>query len=140
MMRAFEELLTVALLAPVAAQAQVSNVRPGQYEITVDMRLGQSTTPAQPTKHLECVTAADLKDAAKLLAGGEMENCKVSDVKTSGNKTRFAIACEEDGSRMTGTAEMTFGTDTITQLATMKDGESRSVTMRVFARRLGECK
>jgi len=115
-------------------------MRPGQYEITVDMRMGQVTAPAPPTKHLECVTAADLKDAAKLLAGGEMENCKVSDVKTSGNATRFAIACEEDGSRMTGTAEMTFGTDTVTQLATMKDGEGRSVTLRVFARRLGECK
>jgi hypothetical protein len=143
--------MVIALLASATAAAQIA-IRPGQYEFTVAMKLA---IPAEgqkaimdaaglnnPEKRLECITD-DIKDAKGLVdlyareLGGE--NCKVSDVKTSGNKVTFALACQEDDVRMTGTTEVTFGTDAFTTFSTMKDGEGRVSTAKISAKRVGAC-
>ena len=139
-MRVSEALLLIGLLAPVATQAQINKIRSGEYDITLDIQMGLAGTPTEPLKRRECIDAADVKDAATMFSGGEMENCKFSDVRTTGNTTRYNLTCVEDGLRTTGSSEMTFGPDTISQLSTMKDTEGRVVTMKVFAKRVGECR
>jgi hypothetical protein len=137
-MRVSAALSVLALIFPSLTAAQLSSIRSGQYEITLDIKTPGK--PTEPIKRVECIDAADVKDMATMFAGGEMENCKFSDTKTTGNTTRFNIACVEDGVRTTGSVEMTVGPETIAQQSTLKDEKGRVVTMSVFARRLGECR
>jgi hypothetical protein len=137
-MRVSAVLSVVAFIFPSLTAAQLSSIRSGQYEITLDIQ--SAGKPTEPIKRIECIEAADVKDMATMFAGGEMENCKFSDTRTTGNTTRFNIACVEDGVRTTGSVEMTLGPDTISQQSTMKDDKGRAIAMKVFARRLGDCR
>ena len=150
-------LLTAALmfasLAPVSGQVQL---RPGQYEVTLEMNLAGIPTEAQKAvtdaaefnknKRLECITAAELKegkgiDIARLFAReAEEANCKMSDVKTIGNTLTFTTTCVEDDIRMTMNTEMTFGPDSMTGFTTSKDNEGRTSTVKTRAKRVGDCK
>jgi hypothetical protein len=160
-MRALKVCFVVVLLAPVAADAQI-RVRPGQYEYTMQMDLGQSggkealdavlnaaggKRDAGTQKLLQCITPADVKDMqdpdsiVKLFAS-EIEgdgNCKVSDVKTAGNKLSYTVTCVEDRSRMTMNTEMTFNGDTMTGV-TKGTADGRPINSTLTAKRIGECK
>jgi len=135
----FFSLFMLPFVASTAA-AQIVNIRPGEYEITVDIQTTQPGAPKGPIKRVECVTPEDVKDAANMFGGGNVENCKISDVKSTGNKTRFNTTCDEGGRKMTGSSEMTFGNDIVEQTSTMKDDQGRVVTAKLFAKRLGECR
>jgi hypothetical protein len=164
-MRAITIPLAVVLLAPVTGDAQVA-IRPGQYELTIDMNLNLPTTSKatatrgttaadaqkavldaagfQGQKRLECITPDQAKEAqqdiTKLYAREMAEaNCKVADVKTVGNKVTFAMTCVEDRQRMVSNVEMTFGADWFTSTGTTTVG-GRVSTMKTNARRVGECK
>ena len=150
-MRAPKILLVAAMSTSVAAATQIS-IRPGQYELTVAMKLaipgeGQKAIldaagVNDQEKRLECFTD-DVKDAKGLvdLYSRELgsENCKMSDVKTTGNKMTFTLACQEDDVRMTGTTEMTFSTDAFTSFSTMKDADGGVSTVKMSAKRVGAC-
>jgi hypothetical protein len=69
-----------------------------------------------------------------------MQECKLSNVKIGGNTLSFNTTCVEDGLRMTGSTEMTFGVDSFTGVSTMKGDGAVSSTMKMSARRVGECK
>jgi hypothetical protein len=92
----------------------------------------------------DCKTADEVGDAstfAKALAqeGAEF-NCKMTDLKTTGNRMTFTSTCVEDGERITGTNEVTFGADSFTAVATIKDSGGRTSTVKQTAKRVGECK
>jgi hypothetical protein len=139
-MRARVVFLFALLFFASTAGAQIVNIRPGEYEVTLDIQTGVADAPRGPIKRVECVTPEDVKDAANMFGGGNVENCQISDVKSTGNKTRFNTTCVEDGHKMTGSSEMTFGSDTVEQTSTMKDDRGRVVTAKLFAKRLGECR
>lgn len=148
-MRASTALFVIVLLAPAASEAQIA-IRPGQYEFTLDMNLG---IPAEAPKavldaagfknqkRLDCITADEVKgDVSKLFAReAEEQNCKMSGVKTTGNKMTFTTTCEEDGVRTTMSTEMTFGTDSFTGVTKGKDHEGRAISSKMSAKRIGEC-
>jgi hypothetical protein len=159
-MRALRVCVVVVLLAPVAADAQI-RVRPGQYEYSMEMDLGKpggqealdavlnaagAKSDAGARKMLQCVTADDVKDMqnpnsiVKLFAREIEEDgtCKVSDIKTAGNKLTYNVACVEDGSRMTMTTEMTFSGDTMTGV-TKGNMDGRPMSSTFTAKRIGEC-
>jgi hypothetical protein len=139
------------LLAATVASAQLT-IRPGQYEVTVDMKLGGVPAEAskavldaagfQNQKRLECITADDVKGDMRAMFAREMEgsNCKMSDTKTTGNKMTFDITCDEDGIKMSGTTEIIFDGDSFSTLGTMKDNQGRVSTVRTMAKRVGDCK
>ena len=150
--------LLIALLACAsfaAASAQIQ-LRPGQYEVTLEMNLAgvpgdapKAVTDAagfNKDKRLECITADELKegkgtDIARLFAReAEESNCKMSDVKTAGNKLTFTTTCVEDDVRMTMQTEMTFGPDSMAGVTTSKDQQGRTSTVKTTAKRVGECK
>lgn len=150
-MTRFAMLFAVVTLASTLVGAQAA-IRPGQYEVTLDMKIGGVPGEAskavldaagfQNQKRLECFTADDVKGDMRSMFAREMEgsNCKMSDAKTTGNKMSFDIACDEDGIKMTGTTEITFGVDSFSTVGTMKDSEGRLSTVRSTAKRVGECK
>jgi Protein of unknown function (DUF3617) len=133
--------------------AQTVNLRPGQYEYTLEMDLG---IPAegqkavldgagfQKQKKLECLTAADVKDLKNLSAHPDLKelNCQMkSDPKWAGNKVTFMMTCAEDDLRMTMITDMTFGTDSFTTVTKVTDDKGRVTAMggKMSARRVGEC-
>lgn len=146
-------LLTIVLLLPSAGHAQIA-IRPGEYEVEMQMDFGQPGSAEagkavldaagfQKNKRRECITPDDVRtnDVLKLMAA-EMEdmNCKVSDQKTVGNRLTFNMTCVEDGMRMTFATEMTFGADSFTSVTKGKDPEGRPLVGKVHAKRIGECK
>jgi hypothetical protein len=149
-MRALRLLALTLLVTPAIGDAQVT-LRPGQYEYTLELNL---PVPAEATgavlsaagfdkqKKLECVTPEDVKDANDIpgMFAREMgDECKVSDVTTSGNRLSFTATCVDDDVRMTMTSEMTFTADGFTAITKGKDNEGRVSTGRMTARRIGEC-
>ena len=148
-MRASNILLAVVLLVPAASDAQIA-LRPGEYEVTLDMDLG---LPAEAPKAVmdaagfkgqkrrECITADDVKgDVSEWFAREtEDQNCKMSNVKTVGSRLTFTTTCEEDDFRMTTNTDLTFGTDSFTGVTTGKDPEGRMTTTKMSAKRVGDC-
>ena len=152
-MRAPNVLFAIVLLAPAASDAQFT-IRPGEYEYEMEMDFGKpggadagkavlDAAGFQKNKRRECITPEDVKDKdfMKLMAA-EMEdaNCKMSDSKTTGNKLTFSMTCVEDGMRITSTSEMTFATDAFSGVSKARDQDGRVFTMKVSAKRVGECR
>jgi hypothetical protein len=146
-------LLTIVLLPPSAGDAQMA-IRPGEYEVEMQMDFGQPGSAEagkavldaagfEKNKRRECITPEDVQthDVLKLMAA-EMEDmdCKMSDQKTVGNKLTFNMTCVEEGTRMTLATEMTFGPDSFTSVTKGKDPEGRPIVGKVHAKRIGECK
>jgi hypothetical protein len=50
------------------------------------------------------------------------------------------MTCVEDGRRTVSTSEMTFGTDVFSGVMKGTDDKGRVMTMKVSAKRVGECK
>lgn len=148
-MRASKILLVAILVVPAAAEAQ-NTIRPGQYEITAEMDLGipkegtnavMDAAGLKNQKRRECLTADDVKgDIATMFAREfEEENCKMSNVKTIGNKTTFTTTCVDDDVSMTMTTEVTFGIDSFTTLTKGKTPEGQPTMAKTSAKRVGDC-
>lgn len=117
--------------------AQSINLRPGRYEMVVDIELPNGQK--MPVKNTECITAADLKDGVKTFLEEMGENCKISGLKATGNQMNFVATCNDDDVTMTTTAEMTFASDTFTGLFKAKDDKGQQFTFKMSGKRLGDC-
>jgi hypothetical protein len=144
-------LLVIVLLAPAMGEAQI-NIRPGQYEVTLEMNMPIPADAQKAVldaagfnkqKRLECFTADDVKDMKNIAQYFTRETeglgCKIADLKTTGNKLTFNMTCEEDELRMTSTTEMTFGTDSMTSFTRAKYDELGESTVKTSAKRVGAC-
>jgi hypothetical protein len=148
-MRALNMVFVVVFLAAASAAAQVA-IRPGQYEVTLDLDLGIPKEAPQAVldaagfkkqKRLECFTAEDVKGGFVKILNDEAaeQNCKTSDMKTTGNRMTFTMTCQEDDVRMTMSTEMTFTGDSFSGVTKGKDPEGRMTTSRFSAKRVGDC-
>jgi hypothetical protein len=148
-MRASATVLVVVVLASVG-EAQLA-IRPGQYELTVEMNLGGIPADApkavldaagfQKQKKLECLTAADVKGDITQMLMREMadSNCKMSDLKWAGSRVTFTTTCAEDDIRMVMNHDVTVGTDSFTSVAKGQDNKGNVSTVKTSARRVGDC-
>ena len=157
--------LGIAVSAALAAQAGMATLvaqagprRDGNWEITMEMQMpGMPTIPNMPNmpagmamppmKMTQCITPADAADPAKAIPsrpqgrGAAPADCKVSDYKTEGNKVSWSMACA-GAQAMSGTGEMTYGTDSYTGVMNMhgqQSGVPMAVTMKYSGKRLGDC-
>lgn len=141
--------LAAVVVAGITSFAQPS-MRPGLYEFTVEIG---GTIPGEAGKAVldaaglnkqvnrECVTPEAVKGSLAEVFAREMVedgNCKMSNVKTTGNKVTFTTTCDEDGERMVGTNEFTINGDNISGQARMT-GADMTVTMRITGKRIGAC-
>lgn len=95
-----QRLALIACLMPVA----VASAKPGTdrlYEVTTRMEM--PGMPMQPPPQTTRVCAPATETSDKMLAGND--NCKVTDKRTSGNKTTYRMACTGE-MPMTGEGEM----------------------------------
>ena len=125
------------LVAAVAAQTVI--LRPGQYEMTVEMNM-PGGVKMDPLKQTDCITRDDLKDFSKAFQEPDFAKaCKVSGYSATGNKVTFNTDCTEDGTRMTGKTEMNFTAESFNGQTTTKDGEGNVMTLKMSGKRVGEC-
>jgi hypothetical protein len=137
----FAAIATFAILI-VNAVAQGS-IRPGRWEVTMQMQMAGSPMQMPEMKTTRCVTPEDAKDPVRSMPtgpegrGGQKSDCKVADYKTSGNTATWKMVCTSPQA-MTMTGEMTFNDDSYT--GTMRsDTAQGQMTMKVAGKRLGDC-
>lgn len=78
---------------------------PGEYwEVTTRMEMPGMPFAMPPTTQKVCIPKGGENDPAK--TSGD-KDCKMTDVKTVGNKTTWKMRCDRDGEVMTGSGEQT---------------------------------
>jgi hypothetical protein len=123
-----------ALALPVTCFA-ADNMREGQWEMisTMEMPGMPMQMPATTIKH--CFTKEDVKDPKKTI--NTDKNCKVTELKQSGNKVTWKMKC-------TGEHSGDFSGETVFKKdaydSTMKmQSEGMAMNMKIKAKRVGDC-
>jgi hypothetical protein len=138
----------IMLISTLVVAAQV-RLQPGEYEIALEIdrtisRGAHYEAGFEKDKKVDCFTAADLKgpaEIAKLFASeADAASCKMSDVKTAGNKMTMTTRCQEGGVQTQFDTEFTFAPDLIAILTNVRDDKGAASTIRITAKRTGECK
>ena len=139
----------IMLVPTVALVAAQIHPQPGEYEVALEIdrtvsRGAHYEAGFQKDKKIDCFTADQLKgptEIAKLFTSeAEEANCTKPDVKTTGNKMTIATTCQDRGVRTTSNTEFTFGPDLITIRTEVRDDTGAASTIRITARRIGECR
>ena len=135
--------LSLFLLGAAAATATAvqTPMRPGRWEVVMNMQMPNMPASMPEMKSTQCITPEQLaKDPASGLPRGmdqTSKDCTVSDFKVDGSTVSWKMACTGQ-MKMSGTGEMTFKDDTYAGVMrmTMPQGE---MTMKLAGKRLGDC-
>lgn len=110
------------------------NMNPGKWEITT--RTEMAGLPTQSLTHLQCITQNDMVPMSEEAS----QQCKITDVQTSGNTLSFNIACGDQGGGMSGTGTITYDGDTMNGTMTMTvSGADMTVKNTLTGKRIGAC-
>lgn len=129
----------VAFAAAAPGAAAQNPMRPGRWEVSMQMEMPNMPVQMPAIKTTQCITQAQIDGPDKALPKGpdNPNACKVSDYKVSGNTVTWKMACS--GSQaMTGTGEMRFNGDAYDGVMKMTM-EEREMTMKYSGKRLGDC-
>ena len=136
-------MVVVGLVVFAAVAIAQTPIRPGRWEVTMQMSMAGSPVQMPEMKTTQCVTPDQIKDPASALpnAGpqgrGAKSDCKVQDYKVSGNTAAWKMVCTMP-QPMTTSGEMTFTDDSYN--GTMKtDTPQGAMTMKIAGKRLGDC-
>jgi hypothetical protein len=122
------------LFAPSVSLA-ADSIREGLWEITSKVEMQGMPMEIPPTVMKHCYSKADVADQKKVIA--REQNCKVTDMKTSGNKLSWTMECTgKNAATMTG--ETVFGSDSYTSVMHMK-AQGHNMTTKVKGKRIGDC-
>ena len=109
-------------------------MNPGKWEITTKTEM--AGMPAQSLTHTQCITNDDLVP----MSGDANNNCKVKNMKTSGNTVSWEMTCEGQGGGMDGTGEVTYTGDTMEGKMEMTiRGMGMKVKNTLSGKRIGPC-
>ncbi len=142
-MRAMTAVVATLIIGTAAALAQTSPIRPGRWEVAMQMQMANSPVQMPEIKTTQCVTPEQVKDPTSALprgpqGGGDAKSdCKVANYKVSGNTATWQMSCTTP-QPMTATGEIAFTDDTYngTMKTTLPQG---TMTMKMAGKRLGDC-
>ncbi len=140
-------LLSAALLvlSPLPATAAAPAMQPGLYEITGKMAMKglPMQMPAFTFQH--CITPQDIADGNAYTSSKDNKDCKISNLKQSGNSVSYDFACVmQDHGSMVGRAsgsshatgyDMQMNGRFVPAMAGMSE-----FSQKMSAKRLGACK
>jgi hypothetical protein len=132
--------VVVAVTVTSSASAQNNPMRPGRWEVAVQMEMPGMPMAMPAMKNTRCITQQEIDSPNKGLPTGPEKNpndCKVSDYKVSGSTVTWAMACTGQAS-MTGTGELRFTGDAYDGLVKMTM-DQHQMTMKMSGKRLGDC-
>ncbi|MBI5890033.1 MAG: DUF3617 domain-containing protein [Nitrosomonadales bacterium] len=111
---------------------------PGEYwEVTSSMEMPGMPFAMPATTQKVCIPKDGEKDPGK--TSGD-KDCKMTDVKTVGNKTTWKARCDHDGEIMTGTGEQTTSSGAYQgkiKLSGKSEGQAMNMTMAYSGKRVG---
>jgi hypothetical protein len=142
----FAAALIAAAVVSGSLLAQAPGVRrDGNWQVTMELNIPGMPQGMPPMTMTQCITKEQAADPSKLVPQGAGRglppDCKISDMKTEGNKTSWSMKCEGQ-TAMNGTGEFTFVGDTYTGLIKMdtdRGGQPATMTMKYSGKRLGDC-
>ena len=125
--------LILALGLPVLA-ADTPSVKPGKWQMSMQMEMPNMPFKIPPVKMTHCVTAEDMKTAVP--ADSKNKDCKMSDPQVDGNTVRWTVECPKQ--KMKGDGEITYTGESMTGAMKMvTDGQETNV--KYTGKWLGNC-
>ena len=140
-MRAISCVVLVLLVG--ATTVAQSPIRPGRWEVVMQMDMPNMPVKMPEMKTTQCVTPEQAKDPASTLPSGPQagrggkSDCKVSDYKVSGQTVTWKMACTMP-QPVTGAGEMTFTDNSYAGAMKMNTAQG-DMNMKVSGKRLGDC-
>ena len=129
----FSVLIAVSFMFAGFALAGGVNMKPGLWEITTKINMPGMSMPPQTTT--QCLTKDDLVPKST----SPNQECKITDMKTSGNTVTWTMKCSGQGGESTATGEVTYNGDTYEGTMVMTQNGTK-ITMHMTGRRIGDCK
>lgn len=110
-------------------------MKPGLWEVntTVEIRGMPFQPPPQTMRH--CYTEQDVKESPV----PKEDNCKIHDVKSSGNRTTWKMECSGEAASQ-GEGEIIHQGDSAYQGRTRMQSQGMMMDVRYRGKRIGECK
>jgi len=143
-MRFAAALITAAAVSG-SLLAQGPGPRAGNWQVTMEINIPGMPQGMPPMTMTQCITKEQAADPSKLLPQGAGRglppDCKVSDMKTEGNKTSWSMKCDGQ-TAMNGTGEYTFNADTYVgqmKIETDRGGQAMTITTKYTGKRIGDC-
>ena len=120
--------------------AAQSPMRPGNWEVTMEMDMPGMPMKMPPMKTTRCVTQQEIDSPNRGLPSGPQKNpndCKITDYKQSGNTVSWNVACAGQ-QPMTGSGELRFNGDAYDGIIKMMMNQQQ-MAMKMAGKRLGDC-
>lgn len=109
---------------------------PGEYwEVTSTMEMPGMPMAIPPTTSKVCISRSDEKDPGKLMRGRHSNDCQLTNIKTSGNKTTWKIKCNSD-EISGGSGEMTRSANSYEGVMHLS-GQNGEMTQTYHGKRVG---
>lgn len=128
-------ILVAVLLAIPGYAAAADMMKPGLWEVTTTVEMPGMPYQPPPTTIRHCYTAQEVKENPV----PKDNNCKITDLKTSGNKTTWKMECTGEAAAK-GEGEMTYHGDSAYEGKSKMQTQGMTMAMKYKAKRLGECK
>lgn len=128
--------LLVLAFAATAAQA-ASEMKDGLWEISTTMEMPGLPFQPPPTTMTHCYGKEDVKDLKQFVPSQDAD-CKVTDLKTSGNKVSYRVNCTGKNA-FKGEGEVTLKGDSAYEGVMKMNMEGLDMTTRYRAKRIGPC-
>ena len=129
----FGWLSMLLLLIPGGAVA-ADGMKPGMWEITTRVDMPGMPFQPPPTTVKHCYTAQEVKDSPV----PKDNDCKVTDLKTTGSKTTWKVECTGESAGK-GEGEITYRGDSAYDGKSKMQMQGMTMSVQYKARRLGEC-
>jgi hypothetical protein len=128
-------IVIVWLASMVCAHADSGpHMQEGLWEITTELEMPGMPMKMPPTTFTQCIK----KDQMVPMDEKPDQKCKIKDVSTKGNTTRWTVECSEAGGQMTGKGMVTYHGDKMEGNMSMQT-QGMTMTSRYKGRRVGAC-
>jgi uncharacterized protein DUF3617 len=127
--------LVLVLAVPLFAAEAKSPMKPGKWQITIQMDMPNMPMKMPPMTVTQCITKEQAENPQPPKSKKDAD-CKISDYKMDGNTVTWSIDCPKQ--KMTGDGKITFSGDTYDGVTNLKSGDM-VITQKYSGKYLGAC-
>lgn len=110
----------------------------GKWEISSTVEMPGMPTQMPPSNVIQCITKQDPVP----VKSAEGQQCRITDMKISGNSVTWTMECDQQGSRVKSSGKMTYSGDRFKgTIKTMLGPEAGNmvITSHINGKRIGAC-
>jgi hypothetical protein len=133
MKRVIVGILMLGFLLP-SAWAGAPDMKDGEWEMTIETEIAGMPMKLPPVTTRQCMTRDN-----PVPEGQQDQECKVTDMKTSGNTVSWVVKCDTPGGGATGTGNVTYAKDKMNGVMTMET-QGMKMTYNMKGQHVGPCK